>query len=647
MRLINVDTYKVDEFFGDRIPPYAILSHCWVDGEEVSFQDIQNLNEAKLKRGFNKIEECCRQAKDDGLSYAWVDTCCIDKTSSAELSEAINSMFAWYSASEVCYAYLEDVESRDAFEKSIDKILVNIRWFSRGWTLQELIAPFELVFFTKNWDRAGSRDLFQSAIHRWTGIPPGVLDKSVALEDIPAATRMTWASTRTTSRQEDEAYCLLGIFDVRIPLLYGEGGLAFQRLQEEILRVTHDQTIFLYDEFTIESTSTGKVHVIGSDLKRRLFAQKPSQFHYCSSKFRPVKCARDPNPTPSSRERGIKLNLRLTKLESCLGNHPYLSMFQQSTPCPMYLAGLDCSVEDDRGVGTAIAIILQRDDMEADQDHDRIFTRYSDYHVLIPCKEIATWEFSTCYIRNSKNESHSIYKAELMWKTENDFGYGQGKRLDMLSWQLFPPGSTGQSTLDAVRGVLLDQSPNLPWLLITLSLADQGEMVSCDIWTVHQAITDKVLADERKSVALERARKSVAPKRAQKSVALKRVRKRIARNRARKSVALKTARMRIVSRVQFWAMFNHHGGPRLKPRVRDHGLLARGSCWISDTLEATVSVMGDDLSKVYIHIREHSPNSAPHDIYNMTQEHIEEAWRHLEVVDAKGSGSDENYESDE
>ena len=198
--------------------------------------------------------------------------------------------------------------------------------------------------------------------------------------------------------------------------------------------------------------------------------------------------------------------------------------------------------------------------------------------------------------------NHTAFtKPDLLWKTENDFGYGQGKCLDMLSWQLFPPGSTGQSTLDGVRGALLDQSPNLPWLLITLSLADQGEMVSCDIWTVHRAITDKVLADERKGVTP------------------------------------KWGRMKIVSRVQFWAMFNHHGGPRLKPRVRNHGLLARGSCWISDTLEATVSVMGDDLRKVYIHIREHKSDSAPHDRYNMTQEHIEEAWRHLEDVDAKGS----------
>ena len=93
---------------------------------------MRNLNKAKLKRGFNKIKECCRQAKDAGLSYAWVDTCCIDKTSSAELSEAINSMFAWYSASEVCYAYLEDVESRDEFEKRIDRLFVDIRWFPRG-----------------------------------------------------------------------------------------------------------------------------------------------------------------------------------------------------------------------------------------------------------------------------------------------------------------------------------------------------------------------------------------------------------------------------------------------------------------------------------------------------------------------------------
>jgi hypothetical protein len=145
MRLLHVDTRQLEEFFNDDIPPYAILSHTW-DEEEVTFQDL-DVESHKNKRGHAKIEGYCQQAKSDGLSWVWIDTCCIDKTSSAELSEAINSTFQWYRESVVCYAYLQDVpQGVDIWED--DSGFRGSRWFTRGWTLQELLAPYRLIFLT-------------------------------------------------------------------------------------------------------------------------------------------------------------------------------------------------------------------------------------------------------------------------------------------------------------------------------------------------------------------------------------------------------------------------------------------------------------------------------------------------------------------
>jgi len=120
MRLINVNNYSVSEFIGRNAYPYAILSHTWGD-DEVSFKDIQDVNAARRKESFKKIDFCCKQAKKDKLNGSGSTLCCIDKTSSAELSEAINSMFQWYSRAMVCYAYLSDVsisynDKRDDFD---------------------------------------------------------------------------------------------------------------------------------------------------------------------------------------------------------------------------------------------------------------------------------------------------------------------------------------------------------------------------------------------------------------------------------------------------------------------------------------------------------------------------------------------------
>ncbi|KAH7361654.1 heterokaryon incompatibility protein-domain-containing protein [Plectosphaerella cucumerina] len=237
MRLINTDTLEFKEFIGTP-EPYAILSHTWSE-DEVSFRDFYDKPRRETQRGFEKVRFTCKQAREDGISYAWVDTCCINKESSAELSEAINSMFKWYQRAQICYAYLEDVS-----ESGVG--LSSSRWFTRGWTLQELIAPRSIDFFGAGWKRLGSKDGLVVQLAEITSIDITILAGTSKLGQASVAERMRWASNRKTTREEDMAYCLMGIFDVNMAMLYGEGPKAFIRLQEEIMKETDDQTLFAW-----------------------------------------------------------------------------------------------------------------------------------------------------------------------------------------------------------------------------------------------------------------------------------------------------------------------------------------------------------------------------------------------------------------
>ncbi|KZM21955.1 uncharacterized protein EKO05_0005039 [Ascochyta rabiei] len=262
MRLLDTHTLKLESFV-DEHPPYAILSHCWED-EEVIYSDLLDLPKAKMKKGFSKVEKTCQQAVKDDYDYVWIDTCCIDKSSSAELSEAINSMFAWYRRSGKCYAYLADVSERKDITRS--------RWFSRAWTLQELLAPSSIQnegrvgmeFFSCHWEPLGSKSGLSNFIAGVTGIGVEYLEgKSISAASI--SMRMSWAAERHATRAEDVAYSLLGIFDVNMPLLYGEGKLkAFRRLQEEIMKISEDETLFAWEstEFNIGASSAD---VLASD----------------------------------------------------------------------------------------------------------------------------------------------------------------------------------------------------------------------------------------------------------------------------------------------------------------------------------------------------------------------------------------------
>ncbi|KAL7942592.1 heterokaryon incompatibility domain-containing protein [Trichoderma barbatum] len=258
MRLINAQTLDIEEFFDLQVPEYAILSHTWADGE-ISFQEWADRKNRRFKPGYQKIIWTCEEAIRDGLQYVWVDTNCIDKTSSAELSEAINSMFKWYRGARICYTYLEDVPHMSvAACEDQNSVFRTAKWFTRGWTLQELIAPSEIKFFSQDWQTIGTKADLAPCISSITGIALTCLLKAEFYEYDPlheysVAQRLSWASKRSTTRVEDQAYSLLGLFDINMPLVYGEGRGAFTRLLGEIVGKYSDHSFFasqlLYVDF--------------------------------------------------------------------------------------------------------------------------------------------------------------------------------------------------------------------------------------------------------------------------------------------------------------------------------------------------------------------------------------------------------------
>jgi hypothetical protein len=243
MRLLyyksNDELSWTEDLIGDdTIPPYAILSHTWVDGQEVTFDDMLKKN-GRSKTGYSKIRFCAQQAKRDRLNHFWIDTCCIDKANHSELSEAIISMFRWYKDAKKCYVFLSDV-SGDSCEGNGDphyrweSAIKESRWFTRGWTLQELLAPDSVEFFSKEGQRLGDKQSLVQTLHSITGIAVSALE-GTSMDSFTVDERMSWAEGRDTRRGEDAAYSLLGIFDIQIPLLYGEGRQkALDRLRKEI-----------------------------------------------------------------------------------------------------------------------------------------------------------------------------------------------------------------------------------------------------------------------------------------------------------------------------------------------------------------------------------------------------------------------------
>ena len=271
MRFLTInsrDELKLTKDLVDEIPPYAILSHRWGDDEdEVSFNDLEK-GLGKTKAGYAKLLFCGKQARKDNLKYFWVDTCCIDKANHAELSEAITSMFRWYRDADRCYVHLSDVstgvkggeqrirtrnstfprtrlprkrkaptsdEDEEQPVQTWESAFRNSEWFTRGWTLQELLAPVVVEFFSREGILLGNKNTLERLIHEITQIPITALRNGL-LSQFSDRERLQWAANRKTRKKEDKAYCLLGIFDIFMPLMYGEGDNAFHRLQEEIAK---------------------------------------------------------------------------------------------------------------------------------------------------------------------------------------------------------------------------------------------------------------------------------------------------------------------------------------------------------------------------------------------------------------------------
>ncbi|KAF2451244.1 hypothetical protein P171DRAFT_459358 [Karstenula rhodostoma CBS 690.94] len=271
IRLLHIIDKAFKEFYElESVPPYAILSHRWKHAQRNGKYRALELSHSEFlagtgdDRGYGKIDKACKAVHDLSqkleleLQWIWIDSCCIDKNNNEEHSEAINCMYEWYARSYVCIAYLDDADPFDESNPS--------EWYKRGWTLQELIAPERVLFYNKDWIGCGSRNDYNPGVYgrhsfqnrsgeiaAITRIDATLLKLTTRMEikrrldSIPACQKMSWASDRRTTKGEDMAYCLIGIFD--IPQMYlkrGEGRRAFIRLQEEIIKQSNDLTLLAW-----------------------------------------------------------------------------------------------------------------------------------------------------------------------------------------------------------------------------------------------------------------------------------------------------------------------------------------------------------------------------------------------------------------
>ncbi|KAI0118735.1 heterokaryon incompatibility protein-domain-containing protein [Nemania sp. FL0031] len=443
MRLLNTDSLAVQDFSGLKIPPYSILSHTWGE-DECLFQDLREATRPK-KAGFAKIKCAAQRAKEDGFKYIWIDNCCIDKSSSVELSEAINSMYQWYEEALVCYAYLVDVPTRSSVVHSqadrsganerlafdTHRLFRKSRWFTRGWTLQELIAPSVVEFYAADWTEIGTKSSLRQEISSITGIEVEILRGGKRPSTCNVAERMSWAACRETSRIEDEAYCMMGLFNVHMPLIYGEGRKAFLRLQEEIMKTTEDYSLFTWgmaSDISLSLRHTGEIP--GRALHKRtawdaldtselgFLAWRPAAFAVDNRslfKYSLVKndtdrvCIKstvdvelvgnaegDRGP-PLLTSRGLRLSMSLQRLES-----------------DIYLAYLNCKLYD-RGICIAL---------KAKSSGSQVFHRLLSPHIsfFYPIYEdICHLAFESIYVVQSRGAKSNATPTSFCTGVEFDF----------------------------------------------------------------------------------------------------------------------------------------------------------------------------------------------------------------------------------
>ncbi|KAM0329294.1 hypothetical protein ACHAQA_004599 [Verticillium albo-atrum] len=360
MWLLSTTDLTLHCFLGS-VPSYSILSHTWED-EEVTHQEMLNpTDEVRRKAGYRKISACAARSLDMGYKYTWVDTCCIDKSSSAELTEAINSMFSWYKDSRMCLVYLQDYQPTLSLPKMSD--IGPCRWFTRGWTLQEIIAPLHATFYSADWRVIGNKTDDVDTLSKLLAIDSIYLGYLCRYQLANASTKMSWAANRKTTKPEDMAYCLMGLFNVNMPLLYGEGDKAFMRLQEEIIKSSDDTSIFMWRDLDRSFAICGPLARSPRDFsKTQLFdteslvdtsSREPFEMtnkglrftaHICS-----VKEMRAEFVDEGYRERFTKIKYE----EGCYADRLYLAVLSRlsgETTCAWFIRPLD---EDGRHFGRA------------------------------------------------------------------------------------------------------------------------------------------------------------------------------------------------------------------------------------------------------------------------------------------------------
>lgn len=446
MRLIDVDTLGLRSFTDNDIPPYAILSHTW-GSDEISYQELLWINRIKVlsgsydepslsastttfssqdeqsslmlasmemllrgnwnpgmstgsiteedllnRPGYTKIIQAARQVQDLKLKWIWIDTCCIDKSSSAELQEAINSMYRWYWNAEVCLVYLSDIarptlHKRNTASEFAREAFKTCRWTKRGWTLQELLAPANCRFYLQDWSYMGGKVEFYEELSDATGIPIPVLEERRLVQEVSVAERMSWAAYRETTRSEDIGYCLLGLFDIQMPLLYGEGEKAFIRIQEEILKTTDDHSLFAWSATTSDKS-----------IYRGLLARSPVEFRHCGM----IECESGLSTFPIS-STPIGLRVQLEFLPDPDDKTRVLAFIRSCTAMSQRLAihlkCLDGSMQYARvNAGSVVAI--------DDWPSGRLRTIYVRQKLSIPA-DFTTPEFSHVHLRRRMG-NHSI-----------------------------------------------------------------------------------------------------------------------------------------------------------------------------------------------------------------------------------------------
>ncbi|EWY83087.1 hypothetical protein FOYG_15160 [Fusarium oxysporum NRRL 32931] len=418
MRLLSAEDLQFEDFFGRKIQKYAILSHRWGE-EEPSYADMKTTIVQRKAWGtgqespwegqiYQKIYQFSLMALQAGYKYIWVDTCCIDKSSSAELQESINSMYQWYMDSGVCYVYLSDV-SISASPSSTrhrgplssrpwTESFQNSQWFTRGWTLQELLAPRDLVFFDKDWNRCGNRAELQDAIEAATGIDAASLTNAslkdgTYLRSIRLGRLFSWTAGRQTTRCEDRAYSLLGLFNVNMPLLYGEKDRAFYRLQEEIIKESEDASLlaWAYTEADDGFAPNG-------------LAKSPSQFHKYQN-LMTKDLSRIPyvafSPRMIARGLQVALSIRMDPFEKRLG---YAVLAHEMNRRSLVLPVLFCSL-------TFVRTLVQNE-----------CVRFSD-PVWVPSRFVSKAKpRSICFIRHVEathlfEPGHGLSLGSAVWKS--------------------------------------------------------------------------------------------------------------------------------------------------------------------------------------------------------------------------------------